>query len=1351
MKKVVIYSLVSALSLGVAGSAVYATMDLADRNSTNKTNNQQGNNNDPTDPTLPSDDPDENNTLSKMVNRLLTVSELKLPSVALTLTSVAEKPIYFNLTDTAVDMADAMKGNINFSTSLNVKYDSIDETLNLALEDTGFAYVSYRSHNYAFSAPKTINGVMDMLKACGIAVPDLSGGTASIDTSALLEKAQGLMTDILKTESVNGTTTNYTVHLDDFTKDKTTISNFDLVIAIDNTDYSLTGIATKNNTPIKINDIGLNLSATCTFLEKSTYAHVNTEDYQDLTGATDSILSTVTKIVGEKKTNVGLELSLETTDSKTKAVSSSTITGLMQADVSSAGKDFSKGVYSLSLAHPYKDDTASGDQIDVQYGNETTYIKIDNLFAGKVTNSSISTIFDSVSSATDDKSFKGISDELEAVLGQCDLTTLLSGDTSVYTNFVKSFTYQKNQGFTLEINAKAFGLGDYTIAIVLSVTEGTDDVPGKIVDLQVNNLQYQGIKASIKLTPEDFTAITPIANRDAFKDYKAVVPLYQTVSDLMKNKQVAATYSLLYTSSKETYSGSGSLAGDMSQVTSFKSMASEMNKGSYHFDFATTFGTTTHKIDATYQDHSLYFGYDNGQSAAVFKNSLTDVDLASMVGVVSGHSGTDSDPQKSMDDILGAVSLSPAFNKDLELLKQGYISGLSSFVSIDKDNTNTDQMIVVLDTDYVLAETQYADKVGKITLKINTDDKALTSIDVTGLLSGTSSLSFTLNLGTYNTDYLLADDAKALYTPIENASQLLSSFYNLPTDLKKFGLTVDGSVIKDQKTMVEATGVASVDVSDADSKNAFGTMTIKTPSLADSSKLSSQKVEFDYQDDSSLSGQFVAEYNDTMHIQMHTATVGDIFNQINTEKDNPDNVLVTYLNGMNTATSGLPIEDAIKNKNYSALLDKPYIKSLVIGSSSITLTIDGTILNPEDTTGAVDTLKVSYDPATSHITSASVNAVYNGMTIAATLGLSDYKLTDMPDMLLYSDTTKDQFLDLDGFAMLVSCGIDTTENNTFTLSGNVDVNALALSGLNIGLVSTKITAKLYVENQKVDIYLSFNNGSKKITDKGFYATEFFFNTKDDALYVDKTTNTASRKADVADPGIQSEVFKTTKKNLTDNILYYALDYVLDVSDINFGKVALANVFSLLNKPKTGNEETASAVTLGDDFSSLITKIGYHKDQQYFGLDLDLNSFLSLGSTIKFENTSLALGYTTYGSDSEYTPLSAFNLSTGLDVYAKDGDSDPAVSAKIRLSFGLSSANYDLDSAKSYSPMSRYFSFIDSYEKDYAAKPVYLSNGIKEITKTWYNVANDYTLDDNAALAKTYFTTYDANSIYFYKD
>ncbi|MFA6625072.1 MAG: hypothetical protein WCS80_04855, partial [Bacilli bacterium] len=119
-KKGLIYTIVSLISLGTSGAAVYLSFGASD-NSKGQ-DNANGNNGDDGDTVYPDMDGDdtEENGFSKMVNSLLASKELKFDNLAVSLDTDTTNPINLSLNNLKIDLTDSSSLDLNFSTDLTL-------------------------------------------------------------------------------------------------------------------------------------------------------------------------------------------------------------------------------------------------------------------------------------------------------------------------------------------------------------------------------------------------------------------------------------------------------------------------------------------------------------------------------------------------------------------------------------------------------------------------------------------------------------------------------------------------------------------------------------------------------------------------------------------------------------------------------------------------------------------------------------------------------------------------------------------------------------------------------------------------------------------------------------------------------------------------------------------------------------------------------------------------------------------------------------------------------------------------------------------------------------------------------
>lgn len=1353
MKKFMIYSLASLISLTATSSAVYLGLKIAD-NFKHVDNNEEDEDDD-NDPVV------EESNFSKTLNNLMNSKEVESSSLTLDInSSLFTTPISLNLSNTKVDISDLKK--ISLKSTINVKYNQIDETFNIAYQgDTGVAYVSYASKSYMLETKPTISSIINLIKFLGINIPSV--GRADFDLSTLTSSISLDSFKVTESNTLDGFA--FTLDFDDMKLGNETLSGLSIVLESDKECHIKSVRINENNGKngkINLSDkftIGLKGD-----LKSNNNEHKkeNDDDYIDISSSTNSIITTITKLLGEKRFDANFSLNLK--DNSDVSTLTSTISGNLKGDISNVAlKDITKGEFELSIDH--FNEKSNLNSLSAHYKNSTTYLKLNDLFKGKVKNSTIDDLFKLISNATNKQEFSSIEEIINSILGKIDLEKLKNINLNDYKKYIKTFDFDNNK-LELVVNAKIFSLGDYDINLRLDFKNNI------ISNISLKGMRYQDYEFDFNLTPSFPSNVVFSTIESDYKDYQGMVPIFSTLTHYIKKRKASVNYSLVYSSKESTYSASGRIHADLSNVDEFN--LGGLQGGNYFISFDTKVSENPTSLNLIYQDNNLYFDYNNG----VFKQSISNTEVDKMKEVIDDHSSSDS--IDLINKLLDELAESKRFNEDLEKIKSGSLRPLDSFISIDKDNLNDKKLILEVNLPYVLKDTSFENKIGSITLNVDTTDTSIQSISVSTLVNKTSSISFSMNFEEYDSSYLLDDEKKGLYREITDADKLLEAFYSLPLiSQKEFALKLSGKVLdnQDQKIVeISSDSGIAINTTDKNKPIAYGKLLINHPSfntlLSDStmnySKYVDQKFRFKYQtieENSTLDGQFNVEYNDKMHLLLKNSTLTDVIKNVKAA-DSETNLLHRYLKVLTSTTSatGSGLIDFIKSKNPSKLLDYPYIKKVEILSDRIDLTFDGKLIDASSK-GSDQNISIFYSLTDKpRITKASMSGTIANKKIEVSISLEDYASIEDPTiqsetnpnaMMEYSDSTKDNFVDLNGFAMLSKCLVDTTENNYFNLTGTLKVTGKILS-IPAANLSTAIDCRISIFDEHAYAYLSFNNSPslndddsiksvKSVNDKGFYMTEFFVSEKE--VEVCQTKNNGK--------AITSEVFKIDDVSLTDDIVYFMLSYILDAENqLPMGSMIMGNIYNSLNS--TVSDDSKSSVHLTDDFSTIIsTKTRYIEDENnpYFHMELDMDKIFdgSLSSiNLSFKDTSLDIYHQKATSENSRTPLSKANIKTGISFL---GMID--VTASIKLDASLKNINSN-DATTNY--MSRYYTFTDAFKNKFGGftpfsgendtfltnKPIYNIDSYT-ITKNWLGIINGYKLNDNASEAKIYFNKSNVSS------
>ena len=1259
--------------------------------------------------------------LNNTINNVLNSKEIDFDNLSLSISLSNGKTLKATLSDVKIDLSSLSSLDTNLSCNLKIEYDNaVLDNVFLSLEKDNTVYLKYNNHAYSLSAPKTINQVIQMIQALGLNVSISNSNQDNIEISSIISKIKDILTNSsVEESSLSSTTTGYQIS---FTlpeieiENKTKIISSKIILTTD-TNYSLNNISIES---LSIKDIStskkttISLNGSLSVKSSSTYEQVDKSEYTDLTSTTSSLFQTLTELGKDKKANIGLDITLKDTDGNSQS-----LTGSFKAFASDTFINYDKGDYVLTLEHSKGEKILNN--LNIHYQNETLYLALNNLFKGKIENSTLSEIFNYVSQIGSSNLEKNITDILNKVISKTDFNSLIEGDLSKYDGMVKEFTYTYNQGFKIDFFSKFFGLSnsdDDSFSVSLDIIESGET---GLKNIKIEGLNISSMTVDITLSVNDSSSIekTEISEEEKnYKNYEILTPIFKTLVDIVDDKKVQANLALIYhdSSSSTSYSLNGMIKADMTNVvvdnydmSTLQGNVDHYSNGNYEIELNVNTGTNTlnSQIDVRYENKNIYLGYNYDDGTYLLRNQFPDSEISKIKDVIDSKTSTTSsetNTSSSLEEtntLLSAIKNSENYKTFIESVKNGSLKELENFVTIDKDNTDTSKIIVSVTPNYFLKDTDYENKLSDITLSVNTSTNKISSIDLsfsqTLADDNQDNLSLSLTFSDYEED-LLTDEEKKTYTVINNASQLVGVFYSLPTTLTKFGVEVDANVdytnsdgTNQQVKLGEfydtygdtssekKKGFAAVDLSDSDNPICYGGIGITHPFLGDSSKTADQKVVFDYSgvfDKDTLKftdGHFEAKYNDNMNISMEKSDVQDILKTAKSIDEN--NLLYRYLGDLETGTSGLPIMDMISSKDPSELLKYKYIKSVEILDNKITIVassklFDTTVTSENDQD---ETITIEHDGT--NITKASIDVIVGKYTISASLSLTSFDKNSKPTINMDDGYT----VDMSGFKTLLTCLVNTTSHDYMELEGNLKLN-LKVIGISSSLVDVDAyaKAKIYIQNNEAYAYIAVNNHNKQISEDSFRMTEYFI--KEQQIFVCQTKTSVSGLF-TKTYKTTSEYFYTTAEDFTkpSHLVYYLFNYTLDAGNILTSTLA-SNI-------SDDSSSSSSSLISSNDFSKVIKKAELDTDNNKFDLSVDLSSILSI-PVITFDGTQdISLGYS-----SDTNPYLNF-VSIGLKVNIAGG----VVSAELKSSenqFTLSLPDYG--STCPYSEngkMSRYYKFV----------------------------------------------------------
>lgn len=1269
MKHIILYPLISALTLSVSGVGSYLYQELSHKN--NHTDTSEPDDTDDEDFVPPIE---EEPGFSKMINKLMATKEVKAKNASVVLSTTGNDDIYLNLSNLDVDLSGVLSSDMSalkLNGTLNVKYRDINEELSVYY-DTDMLYMDYAQKSFAFSAPNTIAGLTGILSKLNINVPSLPD-FGNLDMSEIMSGALGILDTVEERTTENGYA--YILDCNDF------ISSLNLPIEIKgaklalyaDSDYNFIGGATVDEGGININSsysIKLDIGG-IEVQDSSNYVGLSAEqkkNYTDLTSRTTNIATTLATLMDKKNFSADFNVDVSLEDN---SIQKQTFQGTLQADLSTIVKDVSKGEFEISLNHLNNGKQANS--VYATYKDNNIYVALNNLVKGKIASSTINGLIPTVANELHSENLADITTSLNEIIKGTDFEKLMNGDLSVYKNFIQNFEATTN-GFALSINAKAFGLGDYVLKIVLDDT--TNDLSNGFL-LSIENFQYNNIKLSFSLnvrpqesihfryTDEEFAS---------FKDYCGIISIFNTVSKLADERKLntAYTFNLQDLANKTNYLASGEISADVSNL----SLDSGNNYyGDYRLTLATNLNGYDHSLDFAYQNHDLYLQLDS-----FFKQKISDSEVGAIYDLLNKDKDGTSEAFDGMNTVINSI---------VNEIKETYsLKILEDYFTLDKENVDKNILRLDINLPLFFEGSTLGENLSALSLYVNTDDDSITSLSCKGFkISNKYQLDFTMNLKDEFNDFRLSEEETKYYTEIDSASKVINGFLSLPTDLKQFSVNLSGDIKYkgedgQEKDYLGLTGDAQVDLTEKERPDVGGTLHLLQQPDSMYDKETDHEIIYAYSG-THTDGQTLAKYtskdvgsNDktgTTSLVMKNNDIFSIYDRVTALKDNKTNLLYRYLKGYFDTTekvvTGLPLMDAIKNKDYTILLND-YIKEVTIKDKTVTLKLASSILNSEDKSDNIDTIIVTFDD-NYKISKAEIDGYYNDYLLHAEINLGDYDVNLKP-VIEYNDSNKQDFIDVHGFDTLLNCFITTTDHHFFDLSGSFNLDFISSLG-------THFNAYVSIVDSTVTAYLSFNKKGNTPNDQEFYGVEFF--VENEFVLSERTTTDKKKNKTV-------ELIKLTPKEITDNIAYYLLSYILNIESFTGGYIVLKQIFNAMN-----NTSSDSSVSITHNYSSLIDEAkikGENEDGSgTFDLTCSLGKLLQL-PVISFvdKGTNIGIGF---DSNKELTSINASikfkiaNILTGtLTINAKrnsicSGEAEEKIMAEKMARYDTFLAAYHNDS------------------------------------------------------------------------
>lgn len=1101
--------------------------------------------------------PVELTSKDKFINNLLGSSSIKLKKANVNISGLDDGNLTIKSDDLALNLLESdseYEGSKNMmSGNFDVSYKGIDESFGLYVSGDK-ATVNYANNLYSIDY-KTLTDAISILKE--FPIPTVDGSSLTLPSmDEISEWGQNALGGITEEEGSNNTYV-YTMDLDPFGK---------IQFIADKDTLTLKGINTPSTLNLPINDkiihIGVSADAEQD-LKNSQTENVPSKDINDLNGLT-GILKTVKDIYNSKSFD-------------------STITAKLSGGDLSKDIDASIRLSGNFNADPYiaQVETISSNMLKgkalVTYSNGRTYVSVNDKIKGYIDNTTIDGLMNVFKKETDTQQLVDGLDSLGGFIKGTDLEKIINGDYSVYKNFLKSFNVLNNgKQYVLKISNKALGLdsNDSSFTLILNLSE---DKTG-IESLSVKEFPVMGyiLDADIKLDTTTAENMIPVEESE-YGNYNGVLPIVNQMYSLIGNKKATFEYNLSVSdkSLNNPLNLFGKLSGDL---TNFNSTDDLVNTP-IALTASTSINGKKHSIEARRLNNVSYVSFDN-----IFQEKVTDESAVNIYKAVMDNmnkiqpnknvtDGLNEKVEKVMDTVSNTIKGIFSFDNGLDLDK------ITEIFAIDSIDTSDTKINISFDT------SKLGYDIGNIKVTVDVANDAI-AVAVTGLTFNDTTIS--LNLKTI--DYV--DPSESLDSEFDPESYIqVNEFHNFINGL------FDMVTSKEQKYGVSLNATLASTTEDGYTSHLIGNEYLNFTNGSYKGNLIYDMddstydpyIEFSYNDEAlkgtDNEGKLFASYGhkltsldnkaytpikdeknpETLYIGMDNSKLDDVISTITGMDEN--NLLYEYFQKISTGMSSIPLQDIIKNKNYTELLND-FIRKIVLTDTEVSVQINPYYIGLSDDKNAESMTVVAYYSGTK-ITGLKIeNAELGNNILNMDMDLIDYDPASAYLIDFTSHLNESSYIDFNNLPLMLELGLNTTEgdkdNNgklskTYTLKGSLNLDASITSVEDDVLVSVHIGAYNKGDPVSVSAYIRIDPDYKK----GEY-TEYYVRPKnEDCLIVKHESN-------------QQRMLLVTAKELTAHIGYYLIGLGMNFEDEESNGGALALHTYVVDQIETAMSSSSSS-------------------------------------------------------------------------------------------------------------------------------------------------------------------------------
>ena len=442
-----------------------------------------------------------------------------------------------------------------------------------------------------------------------------------------------------------------------------------------------------------------------------------------------------------------------------------------------------------------------------------------------------------------------------------------------------------------------------------------------------------------------------------------------------------------------------------------------------------------------------------------------------------------------------------------------------------------------------------------------TDSKKVLNLDINHVEFGSLELNASMKSNGFS-DIALGEESS--YDSLSFLPTVFDQVKGI-LDTKQAAFSINGSVLDDKNLGVRISGNGQFDYGD---KFGFGDLTIDQYKYENKGIWYSHKIALDVdnkgQNYSLNNAKFIygdRSSNDNIKGKVTVQSVLDIVDVIKTFIDDSkdDERFTKFLEPIMRAMSMGEIGEIINSKDYFRLLKNDLVKSAKRNGNYLDLTIGGQLF----TLDSDIVIRVTLNEDKLQSLDIINLGLSGGKKLNLTLSLEDYDASKVSPV-----DTSASFMDFSSIALLLKFGINTTKNNYYHLTANIDLNAILVFNMDF-----QLDVYIVVNNSYVKIYGVINDAKLSTIAQDYIPlytesikSEFTFETYDEndpnrldgvgGYFHFKTTKETWFTTDVRH-------YKTTSKNLLeeDNILEYLMcDFLLVRKDLlsSIGNLSLSN-------------------------------------------------------------------------------------------------------------------------------------------------------------------------------------------------